>query len=273
MLDGLVEMHQRNGKRPYHDGLHPLNVAREAYTELEERAKILNYTLTPSDYEALGLAAIYHDIDVDADGEGTPEERSAAYIQAKMRAFDPEIYPESQIGRVGNLVIATTAQYVGDKVLQPMATEIPPDFCAPSILYGDVGDVLHSSRPRLLLTMGRVAAEELFKLKIGEDPIKKVMGIFDKQDTFSDQRFEDWPGIIRYHCGDEDAAIYLKVKEEQRSEQKETIATDYLGELRKIRSGVLKAFLPIIENSVMSYHEKGDAFFRETMNLLGKKGD
>ena len=273
MLDGLKEMDRRNGRRPHHDGLHPLDVGRESYKEFEERAKILNYTPTRLDYEALGLADIYHDIDVEADGEGTPEERSAAYLQAKMREFSPDIYPEFQIARAGNLIIATTAQYVGDKVLQPMATEIPPDFCAPSILYGDVGDVLHTHWTRVLMTVGKLAAEELFKLKPGDDPFKKVMGIFDKQDSFSDQRFEDWPKIIKYHCGNEDAEIYLKVKEEQRLDQKDAIKTDYLDRLHKIREGLVGALPPIIENRVMSYHEKADAFYKAAIGLLGKKPD
>lgn len=268
LLDGLTEMYQRNGNRPYHDGLHPLDVMRGAFSEAEDRASILEVELTRRDYEAMAIAGAYHDIIMDAEGDDTPEMRSATYAKEMMRRLD---YPEAQIDRVHTMILATTAQYVGDKVLHPLAASGPRDFCVPSLIHGDTGDSLHAHWMRILLTAGKVAAEELYKLKVGDDPLKKVMGIFDKQRTFSNQQFEDWPDIIRHHCGEAEAEIYLRAKKEELTNQKNFMATDYLERLDKIRDNLASACLSIIENTTMSYREKGDAFFRAAMALLGKK--
>ncbi|MDB5184139.1 MAG: hypothetical protein JWO07_820 [Candidatus Saccharibacteria bacterium] len=278
LLDGLADMQQRNGDRPYHDVMHPFDVLRKAFRELEETARIAGFIPTQQDYKVLAIASIFHDNIMASDEEDiSPELQSAEATYSLMLASGN--YSERECERVRNLIWATEAEYDGKQVLQPMATVLAQDVCTPSLLYADIGDVLHRDWKYILVAAAKVAAEELYKLKKGqsmlrqgETPLDRVMGIFDKQDTFGKQRFTDYPEILRYHLGEEAAELIIQAKKDEWARQLIELTT-YVTRLNKVRPALFNACKSIVKNRKnMPFHRMGAAFFDVALGKIEQLG-
>jgi hypothetical protein len=278
LLDGLVDMQQRNGDRPYHDVMHPFDVLRKAFRELEETAKIAGFLPSNQDYTVLAIASIFHDnIMASSEEDISPELQSAEVTYSLMLASGH--YSERECERVRNLIWATEAEYDGKEVLQPMATALAQDICTPALLYADIGDVLHLDWKYILVAAAKVAAEELYKLKKGqsmlgegETPLGRVMAIFDKQDTFGKQRFTDYPEILRYHLGEEKAELIIQYKKDEWAHQLIELAK-YVTRLDKIRPALFESYKKIVENNKNTpFHRMSVAFFDVALDKMEQLG-
>jgi hypothetical protein len=275
LLDGFDEMQQRNGDRPYHDGLHPFDVLKKSFRDYEEKGRIIGFTPTQDDYTVLAISSIYHDNILVSDEEGiSPELLSAEKTYNLMKNMG--IYSEEVCERVFNQIWATEAQYIGKEVLQPMATGLLKDPTTPSLLDADIGDVLHLDMSYVLRSAAKLAAEELYKIKHGitilkedESPLTKVKGIFEKQDIFGKQRFKDYPKILRYHFGDELADIYIDAKKDTLARQWD-LFVEYVNKLEKIKPALFEASRTIIDKTSDAYHDMGDEFFATAKNRIDK---
>lgn len=271
ILDGFEEMFRRNGDRPYHDGMHPFDVLRKGFRWLEELSREKGMELTPEDYEVLAIASAYHDIELESVDGLTPERRSANRTRLLMQSLD---YPDAQTNRVYNGILATETAYEGKEVLQRMATEVEPDVATAALLLADIGDVLYRDGKVILLAASNLAAEELYKMESGDLKAKlaKVMGIFDKQETFSDQRFLDLPRILVHHLGKVAAQNFLEQMDDQLKKQHRYM-TEQADKIQRKRQELIDAFEPIITDDTLSFHEKGRAFFAAVVNLIDLKSN
>lgn len=272
VLAGLGEMGQKYDRRPYHDSQHPFEVLRRGLQWLEEFARYKNIELTQDDYEALAIASAYHDnILTSDDPEKSPERMSAERIQGLMYFLE---YDASQTDRVFNAIFATEVEYSGQQVLQTMAVKTEPDIVTAALLMADIGNVIYKDDAVVLQDMSNVAAEELYKidegitsLKADETHIEKVMGIFDKQGVFRDQRFSDLPKILERHLGEAAAMLFMNNHFDQLTVQRAVI-DDLVERINTRRNHLVEEFLPIVTSKDTTSKQKASALFEAARTIL-----
>ena len=272
ILAGFGEMGQKYDQRPYHDSQHPFEVLRRGLQWLEEFARYKNVELTQEDYEALAIASAYHDIIlISDDPEKSPERMSAERTQALMYFLE---YDPSQTERVFNAILATEVEYSGQQVLQTMAVKTEPDIVTAALLMADIGNVTYKDDMVILQDMSNVAAEELYKidegitdLKDDETRIEKVMGIFDKQGIFRDQRFSDLPKILERHLGEAAAVLFMNNHFDQLTVQRALI-DDLVDRINTSRIHLVDEFLPIVTSKETTSKQKADALFKAAKTIL-----
>lgn len=274
---GLTEMDARYGRRPYHDGQHPLGVLRRGFEWLEEFARYTDTAPSPEDYEVLAVASAYHDIilvntsDDPEERKKSPERLSAEHTQALLFYLD---YAPEQADRIFNAILATEVEYTGQDVLQTMATKTKPDIATAALLMADIGNVLYRDDMVMVQDMTDVAAEELYKidegittLKEDQTPLGKVMAIVDKQRVFRDQRFSDLPKILNHHLGNSAMVSFMKDHLEPLTIQR-AITDDLIDRINTSRAHIEEEFLPTVTNKEATAKQKADAFFKAVCTIL-----
>jgi hypothetical protein len=272
ILAGLGEMGQKYDQRPYHDSRHPFEVLRRGFQWLEEFARYKNVALTQDDYEVLAIASAYHDnILVSDNPEKSPERLSADRTQGLMYFLK---YNTDQTDRVFNAILATEVEYNGQQVLQTMAVKTEPDIVTAALLMADIGNVIYKDDTVMLQDMTNVAAEELYKidegivsLKDNETPIERVIGIFDKQGIFRDQRFSDLPKILERHLGEAAAKLFMSNYFDQLTVQRAAI-DDLVERIETRRAHLVDEFLPIVTSKETTSKQKANALFEAARIIL-----
>ncbi|MDB5176490.1 MAG: hypothetical protein JWN75_158 [Candidatus Saccharibacteria bacterium] len=267
-LEGYTQDSQNHQKRPYHDGEHPFDVTGRTIWWMEYIADKANIELTLEDYEVATIAPSWHDNKLKEENGVSPEKQSAKVIADKLR--DPKYgdrYKKSFIKRVSNAIESTEVKYTEDKVLLTHVLEADPDIVAVSLVLADIGAVLTEDEDKIVIDASKVAAEKVLTLKDKEVAIDEVMAIFDKQPTFTKQRFDEFPSMIIHHLGIDRAGAVLAATAMPMKKQRDQMMTQ-AALIANLHSPIKERVEPIINNPDLSAVQMGVELAKVVLSII-----